>query len=74
VQLRQPAGKDREDSPKVQAQPSLAAHPGWVEDLLAEAADRIVNERFTPTVGPGCATCSFRRSCTGHPEGRQVVE
>ncbi|MFC1407200.1 MULTISPECIES: ATP-dependent DNA helicase [Streptacidiphilus] len=74
VQLRQPAGRGKEDRPKVQAQASLAGDPGWVEDLLAEAADRIVNERFTPTVGPGCATCSFRRSCSGHPEGRQVVE
>ena len=74
VQLRQPAGRDQEDHPKVQAQPSLVDDSGWIEGLLAEAADRIVNERFVPTVGPGCDHCSFRRSCTGHPEGRQVVE
>ncbi|WP_370078391.1 ATP-dependent helicase [Streptacidiphilus sp. MAP12-16] len=74
VQLRQPAGKGKEDRPKVQPQPSLADDPAWIEDLLAEAADRVVNERFTPSVGPACANCSFRRSCSGHPEGRQVVE
>ncbi|MFC1432869.1 ATP-dependent helicase [Streptacidiphilus sp. N1-3] len=74
VQLRQVAGKGKEDRPKVQAQPSLREDPAWIEGLLAEAADRIVNERFTPTVGPGCDHCSFRRSCTGHPEGRQVME
>ncbi|MFC1417386.1 ATP-dependent helicase [Streptacidiphilus cavernicola] len=74
VQLRQIAGRGREDSPKVQPQPSLRGDPGWIEDLLAEAADRIVNERFTPGVGPGCEHCSFRRSCSGQPEGRQVVE
>jgi len=74
VQLRQAAGKGSEDSPKVQPQPSLREDPAWIEGLLAEAADRIVNERFTPTVGPGCDHCSFRRSCTGHPEGRQVVD
>jgi superfamily I DNA/RNA helicase/RecB family exonuclease len=74
VQLRQPAGKDREDQPRVQPQPALGDDPGWVEGLLAEAADRIVNERFVPAVGPACDHCSFRRSCSGRPEGRQVVE
>ncbi|MHA6762771.1 ATP-dependent helicase [Streptacidiphilus sp. PAMC 29251] len=74
VQLRQIAGKGSEDRPKVQPQPSLREDPAWIEGLLAEAADRIVNERFTPTVGPGCDHCSFRRSCTGHAEGRQVVD
>ena len=74
VQLRQIAGKGREEQPKVQSQPSLREDPAWIDGLLAEAADRIVNERFTPTVGPGCDHCSFRRSCSGHAEGRQVVE
>ena len=74
VQLRQPAGRDREDQPKVQPQPALGAEPAWIEGLLAEAADRIVNERFVPTVGSGCDHCSFHRSCSGRPEGRQVVE
>ncbi|WP_225446764.1 ATP-dependent DNA helicase [Streptacidiphilus sp. PB12-B1b] len=74
VQLRQPAGREREDEPKVQPQPALGEDPGWIEGLLAEAADRVVNERFVPTVGPACDHCSFRRSCSGQPEGRQVVE
>jgi len=74
VQLRQQAGRDQDDRPKVQQQASIADDSGWIEDLLAQAADRIVGERFVPTVGPGCDHCSFRRSCTGHPEGRQVVE
>ncbi|MBC3842638.1 ATP-dependent helicase [Streptacidiphilus sp. 4-A2] len=74
VQLRQPAGRGQEDQPKVQPQPALADGPVWVEELLARAADRIVNERFVPQAGPGCDRCSFRRSCTGQAEGRQVVE
>jgi superfamily I DNA/RNA helicase len=74
VQLRQPAGRDQEDQPKVQPQGSIADDSGWIEGLLAEAADRIVGERFVPAVGPGCDHCSFRRSCSGQPEGRQVVE
>ena len=74
VQLRQPAGRGKEDQPKVQPQPSLAGDPVWIESLLAEAADRVVNERFVPGVGPACDHCAFRRSCSGHAEGRQVVE
>ncbi|MEU0600271.1 UvrD-helicase domain-containing protein [Streptomyces sp. NPDC006393] len=74
VQLRQGAAKrDGGDSlPKVQAQEPLEGE--WVGDLLATAAGKVLDERFTPTAGQHCAHCAFRASCSARPEGRHVVE
>ncbi|GAA5042939.1 ATP-dependent helicase [Streptomyces similanensis] len=74
VQLRQGAAKrdGGESLPKVQAQEPLAGE--WVGDLLATAAGKVLDERFTPTAGAHCAHCSFRSSCSARPEGRHVVE
>ncbi|UYQ64264.1 ATP-dependent helicase [Streptomyces peucetius] len=74
VQLRQPAAKKEggEALPKVQAQEALAGE--WVGDLLATAAGRVLDERFTPSTGQHCAHCTFRASCSAQPEGRQIVE
>ncbi|MCI4044106.1 ATP-dependent DNA helicase [Streptomyces sp. TRM75563] len=74
VQLRQPAPKKEggDAFPKVQAQEPLAGE--WVSDLLATAAGKVLDERFTPTTGAHCAHCAFRASCSAQPEGRQVVE
>ncbi|MGW0643781.1 ATP-dependent helicase [Streptomyces badius] len=74
VQLRQPAPKKEggEAFPKVQAQEPLAGE--WVLDLLATAAGKVLDERFTPTTGTHCSHCTFRASCSAQPEGRQVVE
>ncbi|WP_406061931.1 ATP-dependent helicase [Streptomyces sp. NBC_01077] len=74
VQLRQSAPqKEGGDAlPKVQAQEPLAGE--WVGELLANAAGRVLDERFTPTTGQHCTTCSFRASCSAQPEGRQVVD
>ncbi|MFH9392826.1 ATP-dependent helicase [Streptomyces sp. NPDC017556] len=74
VQLRQPAPKKEggDAFPKVQAQEPLAGE--WVSGLLATAAGRVLDERFTPTTGTHCAHCAFRASCSAQPEGRQVVE
>lgn len=74
VQLRQAALKKEggEALPKVQAQEPLAGE--WVGDLLATAAGRVLDERFTPSAGQHCAHCSFRASCSAQPEGRQIVE
>ncbi|MGW1023080.1 ATP-dependent helicase [Streptomyces sp. NPDC002577] len=74
VQLRQ--GAPRKDGgegfPKVQSQEPLAGD--WVGDLLATAAGKVLDERFTPTTGQHCTHCAFRASCSARPEGRQVVE
>lgn len=43
-------------------------------DLLATAAGRVLEERFTPTTGAHCTHCAFRASCSALPEGRQIVE
>ncbi|HEY9367303.1 ATP-dependent DNA helicase [Streptomyces sp.] len=74
VQLRQPAAqKEGGDAlPKIQAQEPLAGE--WVGDLLATAAGRVLDERFTPSTGQHCTNCSFRASCSARPEGRHVVE
>ncbi|WP_228181563.1 ATP-dependent helicase [Streptomyces anulatus] len=74
VQLRQPAPKKEggDAFPKVQAQEPLAGE--WVSDLLATAAGKVLDERFTPTTGAHCSHCTFRASCSAQPEGRQVVD
>ncbi|MGV9787670.1 ATP-dependent helicase [Streptomyces sp. NPDC003435] len=74
VQLRQGAAKKDggETLPKVQAQQPLEGE--WVGDLLATAAGKVLDERFTPSTGQHCTHCSFRASCSARPEGRQVVE
>jgi len=82
VQLRQGAAKrdGGETLPKVQAQAALeggtdsGAEGEWIGDLLATAAGKVLDERFTPTAGQHCAHCSFRASCSARPEGRHVVE
>ncbi|MBQ1093885.1 ATP-dependent DNA helicase [Streptomyces sp. B93] len=74
VQLRQGAAKrdGGETLPKVQAQEPLEGE--WVGDLLATAAGKVLDERFTPTTGQHCTHCSFRASCSARPEGRHVVD
>ncbi|MFJ4570239.1 ATP-dependent helicase [Streptomyces sp. NPDC088846] len=74
VQLRQPAPKKEggDALPKVQAQEPLSGE--WVSDLLATAAGRVLDERFTPTTGQHCTHCAFRASCSAQPEGRHVLE
>ncbi|MEU8587743.1 ATP-dependent DNA helicase [Streptomyces sp. NPDC048664] len=74
VHLRQGAAKKDggEALPKVQAQEPLAGE--WVGDLLATAAGKVLDERFSPTTGQHCGHCAFRASCSARPEGRHVVE
>ncbi|MGW1544944.1 UvrD-helicase domain-containing protein [Streptomyces sp. NPDC002309] len=74
VQLRQGAAKrdGGETLPKVQAQEPLEGE--WVGELLATAAGKVLDERFSPTTGQHCAHCAFRASCSARPEGRHVVE
>ncbi|GAA2243594.1 helicase UvrD [Streptomyces ruber] len=74
VQLRQGAAKrDGGDTlPKVQAQEPLDGE--WAGELLATAAGKVLDERFSPTAGQHCAHCAFRASCSARPEGRHVVE
>ncbi|MBP2405007.1 ATP-dependent helicase [Streptomyces syringium] len=75
VQLRQGAAKKEggDALPKVQAQDPLGEGE-WISGLLAEAAGRVLEERFAPRPGRHCTHCSFRASCTARPEGRQIVE
>ncbi|MEU5192507.1 UvrD-helicase domain-containing protein [Streptomyces scabiei] len=74
VQLRQGAAKKNggEAVPKVQAQEPPQGE--WVGDLLATAAGKVLDERFSPTAGQHCAHCAFRASCSARAEGRHVVE
>ncbi|WP_420711798.1 PD-(D/E)XK nuclease family protein [Streptomyces sp. NRRL F-5123] len=74
VQLRLGAARrdGGETVPVVQRQEALAGE--WAEELLATAAARVLDERFTPAAGQHCTHCAFRASCTARPEGRHVVE
>ncbi|MFF3391463.1 ATP-dependent helicase [Streptomyces sp. NPDC002669] len=79
VQLRQAAPKKEggDALPKVQAQEPLDGGDGggeWVSDLLATAAGRVLDERFTPSTGQHCGHCAFRASCSAQPEGRHILE
>ncbi|RVU17329.1 ATP-dependent helicase [Streptomyces antnestii] len=81
VQLRQGAAKkDGGDAlPKVQSQQPLGdvadgGEGDWVGDLLATAAGKVLDERFSPTTGQHCTHCAFRASCSARPEGKHVVE
>ncbi len=75
VHLRQPAPKREggEALPRVQAQGPLVEGE-WVGDLLANAAGKVLDERFTPSSGQHCGHCSFQASCSARPEGRHIVE
>lgn len=72
VHLREPAKGDTE-APKVQQQGPPDGDP-WIENLLADAAGRVLAERFVPTTGDGCARCSFRSSCSAQRDGRQIID
>ena len=74
VHLRQaaPAKEGGDALPKVQRQSALEGE--WVGDLLADAAARVLDERFTPAPGQHCGTCGFKGACSARPEGRHVVE
>ncbi|WP_407550045.1 ATP-dependent DNA helicase [Streptomyces sp. Pv4-95] len=72
LRLGAPQKDGGEARPTVQAQPPLEGD--WVGDLLATAAGRVLEERFTPTTGTHCTHCTFRASCSAQPEGRHVVE
>ncbi|MFJ3789215.1 ATP-dependent helicase [Kitasatospora sp. NPDC090091] len=72
VQLRKP-DKSGPDVPKVQRQDPPEGEP-WIESLLAEAAGKVLAERFVPQTGGGCDRCSFRRSCSAQRDGAQLVE
>ncbi|MFJ1971985.1 ATP-dependent helicase [Streptomyces sp. NPDC087903] len=77
VQLRQGAARrdGGEALPKVQAQEPIEGEAGeWAGDLLATAAGKVLDERFTPSAGQHCTHCAFRASCSARPEGRHVVE
>ncbi|MHB9859222.1 ATP-dependent helicase [Streptomyces sp. YIM S03343] len=74
VQLRQAAAQrdGGETLPKVQAQEPLQGE--WAGELLATAAGKVLDERFSPSAGQHCAHCAFRASCSARPEGRHVVD
>ncbi|NUS89188.1 MAG: PD-(D/E)XK nuclease family protein, partial [Streptomyces sp.] len=74
VQLRQGAARKDggDDVPKVQAQEPLRGE--WVGELLATAAGRVLDERFSPSAGEHCNRCSFRGACSARAEGQHVVE
>ncbi|MFJ8625472.1 ATP-dependent helicase [Kitasatospora sp. NPDC093550] len=73
VHLREPAARADQEAPKVQRQDPPESEP-WIENLLAEAAGKVLAERFVPQTGSGCDRCTFRRSCSAQRDGAQLVE
>lgn len=76
VYLRKAAAKrdGGEAMPLERRQGPLPAEGDWIGSLLAEAAGRVLDERFVPAAGQHCGTCGFRGSCSARPEGRQLLE
>ncbi|MFG2223669.1 ATP-dependent helicase [Streptomyces sp. NPDC048644] len=72
LRLGAPKKEGGDALPAVQAQPPLDG--AWIGELLATAAGRVLEERFTPTTGTHCTHCAFRASCSARPEGKHVVE
>nr|WP_259670268.1 ATP-dependent DNA helicase [Streptomyces sp. ID38640] len=72
LRLGAPQKEGGDALPAVQAQQPLDGE--WVGELLATAAGRVLEERFTPTTGSHCTHCAFRTSCSAQPEGRHIVE
>jgi superfamily I DNA/RNA helicase/RecB family exonuclease len=72
LRLGAPRRDGGETLPAVQRQEALEGD--WAADLLATAAGRVLEERFTPGPGTRCGTCAFRNSCSALPEGRHIVE
>ncbi|MFH9353071.1 ATP-dependent helicase [Kitasatospora sp. NPDC017646] len=72
VHLREAAARTAPDAPKVQRQEPPEGEP-WIENLLAEAAGKVLAERFVPQTGGGCDRCTFRRSCSAQREGAQML-
>lgn len=72
LRLGAPRKEGGDALPAVQTQPPLEGE--WVGELLATAAGRVLEERFTPTTGAHCTHCAFRAVCSARPEGRHVVE
>ncbi|WP_234435012.1 MULTISPECIES: ATP-dependent helicase [Streptomyces] len=72
VHLREPSAKAAQDTPKVQRQEPPEGEP-WIENLLAEAAGKVLAERFVPQTGGGCDRCTFRRSCSAQRDGEQLL-
>jgi RecB family exonuclease len=72
LRLGAPRRDGGDTQPTVQRQEALTGE--WAGELLAEAAGRVLDERFSPAAGQHCERCAFRASCTARPEGRHVVE
>ncbi|MFG2097036.1 ATP-dependent helicase [Streptomyces sp. NPDC048612] len=72
LRLGAPQKEGGDALPAVQAQPPPDGE--WIGDLLATAAGRVLEERFTPTTGTHCTHCTFRAACSAQPEGGHIVE
>ena len=69
-------GSDRKHV-AVQYQPPPESDPDdprWAHTLVTAAAEGMAGASFPASGNPGCRACPVRRSCSLHPEGRQVGE
>jgi superfamily I DNA/RNA helicase/RecB family exonuclease len=69
--------RDRSDAPgpTVLVQPGSAAQPDpqWAANLVADVAQRVLDERFfAHGEAPACAVCRLRKACPKQPQGREL--
>ncbi|OEV09469.1 UrvD/REP family ATP-dependent DNA helicase, partial [Streptomyces nanshensis] len=78
VQRQDPLGADPQDASGEVGDGTKGAEGAgggdWIGGLLATAAGRVLDERFTPSPGSQCTHCSFRASCSARGEGRHIIE
>jgi len=77
VYLRQPAGKNDPDSPKVRGQdrwePGSDDQPSTPERQISHAVEGLRGERFHATANQFCGSCEFRRLCPLQADGLTVL-
>jgi superfamily I DNA/RNA helicase/RecB family exonuclease len=69
--------RDRSDSPEptVRVQPGLGTQPDpqWAANLIADVAQRVLDERFHAYGdSAACAVCRLKKACPKQPEGREL--
>jgi superfamily I DNA/RNA helicase/RecB family exonuclease len=75
AELVYPRDKSDAPGPTVLVQPGRSSQPDpqWAANLVAEVAQRVLDERFHAYGETGaCAVCRLRKACPRQPEGREL--
>jgi hypothetical protein len=75
AELVYPRDKSDAPGPTVLVQPGQSTQPDpqWAANLVAEVAQRVLDERFFAYgEAPACKVCRLRKACPKQPEGREL--